>query len=38
VWLTPVAHYRKLLVKENDEAKREALARLLAEEEAKVRA
>jgi hypothetical protein len=31
-----IAHYRKLLAKETDEAKREALARLLAEEEAKL--
>jgi hypothetical protein len=32
-----IAHYRKLLAKETDEAKREMLARLLAEEEAKLR-
>jgi hypothetical protein len=31
-----IDHYRKLLAKETDEAKREALARLLAEEEATI--
>jgi hypothetical protein len=31
-----IAHYRKLLAKETDEVKRETLARLLADEEAKL--
>ncbi len=31
-----IAQFRKLLAKETDEAKRETLARLLAEEEAKL--
>ena len=31
-----IDHYRKLLAKETDETKREALARRLAEEEAKL--
>jgi hypothetical protein len=31
-----IAHFRKLLAKETDEAKRQTLARLLAEEEAKL--
>jgi hypothetical protein len=32
-----IDRYRKLMAEETDEAKREALARLLAEEEAKLR-
>ncbi len=32
-----IEHYRRLLAKETDEAKREALSRLLADEEAKLR-
>jgi hypothetical protein len=32
-----IEHYRKLMATETDQAKREALARLLAEEEAKLR-
>ncbi len=31
-----IEHFRRLLASENDEAKRETLARLLAEEEAKL--
>jgi hypothetical protein len=31
-----IEHYRRLLAKESDEAKRQLLARLLAEEEAKL--